>query len=414
MSKSKNESLKEMLSSPSKSLELGRLREAYHLVPEWETDDAVQRLLNGVAKEFDFPIALVSVVLNKVQFFRAQVGLPPELAATRTTDRCSSLCQFVVEKGMPLSVEDVTQQPELPRDLLNQYKIVSYFGFPLNVNGAVIGSLCLIDFRPRKLTPAQKSRMTELAKVVSENLEKKNSARSGLLPLINISTRSAFAEMRNILSALSLDLEKLTMLAADCDGVFRLLKAYLAGKISEQQLTGGLLSLQKLLRESEGLAGGLVHLGESVGRLGQLIEPLEETTQFTVNENVSDLREMLNRACELIKHHAKVIGGIHCSYAEGDLSVPFDRQTLTATMASALVMTAESIRRGKTPYLGGVFLSVGSSPEKASIKISCPALSAAEWAELAAAAAFLTHEFEGMNVSHEANGFSFHFSRKKK
>jgi hypothetical protein len=52
------------------------------------------------------PMAIVSLVLSRIQLFRAQHGLPAELAACGSTSRDASFCQLVVKDGARLEVED--------------------------------------------------------------------------------------------------------------------------------------------------------------------------------------------------------------------------------------------------------------------------------------------------------------------
>ena len=53
-----------------------------------ETDDyELQEIVKEAALELNSPIALVSLVLDQVQFFKAHIGLPPVLASSRGTHR---------------------------------------------------------------------------------------------------------------------------------------------------------------------------------------------------------------------------------------------------------------------------------------------------------------------------------------
>jgi GAF domain-containing protein len=134
-------------------------------------DVELERLVARAAEVSGFPIALVSLVSNQIQFFRAQVGLPPDLEASRATDRCVSFCQFVVAGDAPLRVEDSTQDPNLPTDLVERYGIRAYVGFPLRVAGKTVGSFCVIDGKPGRLEPAQLEELSKLAQAASARLE---------------------------------------------------------------------------------------------------------------------------------------------------------------------------------------------------------------------------------------------------
>lgn len=134
-------------------------------------DPELERLVKRAAEVSGFPIALVSLVVNQIQFFRAHVGLPPDLRASLATDRCTSFCQFVVAGDAPLLIEDATQVPELPTDLVERYGIRAYVGFPLRVQGRTVGSFCVIDVKPGVLATEKLEELARLAEAARARLE---------------------------------------------------------------------------------------------------------------------------------------------------------------------------------------------------------------------------------------------------
>lgn len=134
-------------------------------------DPELQALVSEAAAVSGYPIALVSLVAHKIQFFRAQVGLPPDLSVALATDRCTSFCQFVVAGEQNLLIEDATREPGLPKDLVERYGIRAYAGFPLRVMGRTVGSFCVIDAKPRRLEAPVLGRLGELARKASERLD---------------------------------------------------------------------------------------------------------------------------------------------------------------------------------------------------------------------------------------------------
>jgi hypothetical protein len=134
-------------------------------------DPELERLVARAAEVSGFPIALVSLVTEQIQFFRAQVGLPADLEASRATDRCVSFCQYVVAGNQPLRIEDATREPSLPTELVERYGIRAYVGYPLRVAGQVVGSFCVIDVQPRTLEPLQQEELVRLAQAASARLE---------------------------------------------------------------------------------------------------------------------------------------------------------------------------------------------------------------------------------------------------
>lgn len=134
-------------------------------------DPELQALVSEATTVSGYPIALVSLVAHKIQFFRAQVGLPPDLSAALATDRCTSFCQFVVAGEQSLLIEDAAREPGLPKDLVDRYGIRAYAGFPLRVMGRTVGSFCVIDAKPGRLEPSVLARLSELARQATARLD---------------------------------------------------------------------------------------------------------------------------------------------------------------------------------------------------------------------------------------------------
>jgi len=134
-------------------------------------DAQLHALVEEASRVSGFPIALVSLVVRRIQFFKEQVGLPPDLRAARATDRCTSFCQYVVAGQQPLQIEDAAREAGLPQDLVENYGIRAYVGFPLHVRGQVVGSFCVIHTLPAKLPPEVLARLEVLARQASARLE---------------------------------------------------------------------------------------------------------------------------------------------------------------------------------------------------------------------------------------------------
>jgi GAF domain-containing protein len=149
----------------------GRLSAFESPLFERTPDPELQALVSEATTVSGYPIALVSLVAHKIQFFRAQVGLPPDLSATLATDRCNSFCQFVVAGEQSLLIEDAAREPGLPKDLVERYGIRAYAGFPLRVMGRTVGSFCVIDAKPGRLEPSVLARLSELARKASARLD---------------------------------------------------------------------------------------------------------------------------------------------------------------------------------------------------------------------------------------------------
>ena len=79
-------------------------------------DSELQEIVKKAAIELNSPIALVSLVLDQVQFFKAHIGLPPVLESARGTHRDVSFCQFVVRDGKLITPELTSCLEGITRD----------------------------------------------------------------------------------------------------------------------------------------------------------------------------------------------------------------------------------------------------------------------------------------------------------
>ena len=148
----------------------GRLASLSWRALDGELDAALQAIVASAARTADAPIALVSLVLKRIQLFRAHVGLPPELALAGATDRCVSFCQIVVRDQAPLAIVDALDDPRVPQALVARYGIRAYYGLPLRVGGRVVGTLCVIDVRPRAFDDQTRVALASLADEAARRL----------------------------------------------------------------------------------------------------------------------------------------------------------------------------------------------------------------------------------------------------
>jgi signal transduction histidine kinase/CheY-like chemotaxis protein len=113
--------------------------------PEASFDGLTQaaRLLTGC------PIALVSLLDVGRQWFKSKQGL----TATETPIAWS-FCLHAVRQGELLMVEDAWTDPRFATNPLvtGEPHIRFYAGVPLKLNGVSLGTLCVIDTRPRRLS----------------------------------------------------------------------------------------------------------------------------------------------------------------------------------------------------------------------------------------------------------------------
>jgi hypothetical protein len=129
------------------------------------------RLAELAAKLLNAPVALISLVDDARQFFKSCLGLAEPWNSLRETPLSHSFCRHALDSPDPLVIEDARTHP-LVRDNLaiRDLDVVAYAGVPLvTPSGHALGTLCVIDHRPRSWTSDQIETLKTLtAAVVSE------------------------------------------------------------------------------------------------------------------------------------------------------------------------------------------------------------------------------------------------------
>lgn len=126
------------------------------------------QLIQLAARVLKVPVALISLVDKDRQFFKAQCGLPEPTAGERQTPLSHSFCQHVVNSGKNLIVEDARKHALVAESLaITDLGVIAYAGAPLrDADGLVLGSLCVIDSKPRKWTQDEIDTLTAIAQQV--------------------------------------------------------------------------------------------------------------------------------------------------------------------------------------------------------------------------------------------------------
>jgi GAF domain-containing protein len=130
-------------------------------------------LAKKVAEAFDMPIALVSLIDETNQLWPGAAGLPPDLDASRQAARSTSICGHVVADGEMVVVEDVTKDERFTSNpFLLEKGIRFYAGAPLRTSsGFVLGSLCVIDVKPRSFGPKDRKLLQLIADELMSKVE---------------------------------------------------------------------------------------------------------------------------------------------------------------------------------------------------------------------------------------------------
>jgi len=138
-------------------------------------DDAFERVTALAALLFDVPIAIVSIVDEDRIWFKSHHGLDVD-----QVDREPGLCASAILHDGPWVVTDATVDPRTLANLLvaGDLGLRFYLGVPLTTSdGHHLGTLCVIDRKPRSVSDRDIAVLTELAGVVIDELELRRAAR---------------------------------------------------------------------------------------------------------------------------------------------------------------------------------------------------------------------------------------------
>ncbi|MDQ3200133.1 MAG: AI-2E family transporter [Verrucomicrobiota bacterium] len=175
----------EMMPAPIPTDEEQRLRALGELkLLDTAPDPLFDRITAKLARIFDVQIVLVSLVDRDRQFFKSQSGLPADLAATRESPRAVSICGHVVAENELIVVEDLARDRRFANNpLLRERGLRFYAGAPLRApNGQPIGTLCLLDPKPRQFSAREITLLEEYAADITEEIERQNSSAPASVP----------------------------------------------------------------------------------------------------------------------------------------------------------------------------------------------------------------------------------------
>lgn len=134
-------------------------------------ESAFDRITEEVARTFGVPIALISLVDENRQWFKSRCGL--DMAET---PRETSFCKHAIRKGEILVVPDATTDPRFANNpLVVRPPAVSFYaGAVLSApGGQKIGTLCVLDTKPRAFTESDQEKLGEFAAKVVRELDRR-------------------------------------------------------------------------------------------------------------------------------------------------------------------------------------------------------------------------------------------------
>ena len=146
-------------------------------------EERFDRLTRLAMHVFEVPIALVSLVDTDRQWFKSRQGLE----ATETP-RNTSFCGHAIMGEGAFVVEDTSKDPRFADNPLvtGEPGVRFYAGYPIRyLDGSVLGTVCIIDHKPRQFGARDLLILQDLATLVEHEMQAMEMATLDELTAIN-------------------------------------------------------------------------------------------------------------------------------------------------------------------------------------------------------------------------------------
>jgi len=156
-----------------------------------ESEERFDRVTRLARRLFDVPIAVVSLVDRDRQWFKSCYGIDAQ-----ETERDVSFCGHAILGKDPFVIPDASQDERFVDNpfVIGEPGVRFYAGIPLVLqDDLVLGTLCIIDTKPRQLSDEQVSDLIDLAKIVEQELTTRVTATTDALT--QISNRRGFSAL---------------------------------------------------------------------------------------------------------------------------------------------------------------------------------------------------------------------------
>jgi diguanylate cyclase (GGDEF)-like protein/PAS domain S-box-containing protein len=134
--------------------------------PDEEVFDRVTRL---VARLFDVPIALITLIDETRQWFKSRYGID-----VTETQRALAFCEYAIRGDEVMVVPDMALDARFRNNafVLGDPKIRFYAGAPLIASdGTKVGTVCVLDSKPRTLNETQLEVLEQMSTFVMAHFE---------------------------------------------------------------------------------------------------------------------------------------------------------------------------------------------------------------------------------------------------
>jgi excisionase family DNA binding protein len=149
---------------PSEARRLEAVRRSGLL--DTEPEPFFDQLTGLASRQFETPICLITVIASDRQWFKSRVGVD-----LTETERFRAFCNHTILGKGPFVVTDLSKDPRFQHlpDVCNPPHYRFYAGSPIfDRQGFALGSLCLMDYRPRSFSMDDREKLVLLSGLASE------------------------------------------------------------------------------------------------------------------------------------------------------------------------------------------------------------------------------------------------------
>lgn len=157
--------------APEPPDEQERLQDLFDLaLLDTPPEERFDRLIRIARHSFKVPIAVISLIEIKRQWFKACQGL-----ALSETSRDLSFCAYTILANRTLIVPDASKDPRFANHpyVKGPPSVRFYAGVPLQGSrGYNIGTFCIVDFKPRELGEDEQATLQDLVYLAQQEVKR--------------------------------------------------------------------------------------------------------------------------------------------------------------------------------------------------------------------------------------------------
>jgi diguanylate cyclase (GGDEF)-like protein len=145
-----------------------------HRITDTDRDESFDRITRLASATAQTPVATITFLDNDRQWFKSKVGLDDS-----ETPRDQAFCDYAIQDDEVMIVEDASIDPRFSDNPLvtKEGGIRFYVGAPLRMkSGHRLGTLCVIDHKPRSIEPHTVSLLKDMAAMVVSEMELRKAA----------------------------------------------------------------------------------------------------------------------------------------------------------------------------------------------------------------------------------------------